>query len=208
MAYVYCVTNIVNGKKYIGSSNKSQIDKSYYGGGFIIKRALKKYGAENFVRQILWQGKSNVCDMEAYWLHYFNVADNPLFYNIASDARGNTLHKSSTKQTISEKLTGRKLTKLTRQRISEAKTGRSTRKKGTLDGPKPGTSEAHKGRVSPNKGKGKKINLFKIDGTHLSVHNNSVELGKYLNVNAETVRQCLVGIQKTICNKQYYVRYQ
>ena len=44
MAYVYIITNKINGKKYIGSSRKSQIDENYYGSGKVIKNALKKYG--------------------------------------------------------------------------------------------------------------------------------------------------------------------
>ena len=46
MAYVYLVTNKLNGKKYIGSSRKDQIDENYYGSGKIIKDALKKYGKD------------------------------------------------------------------------------------------------------------------------------------------------------------------
>ena len=49
MAYVYLITNIINGKKYISSSRKSQIDENYYGSGKAIKDALKKYGKNNFI---------------------------------------------------------------------------------------------------------------------------------------------------------------
>ena len=106
MAYVYIITNLVNGKKYVGSSRKTQIDENYYGSGRLIVNALKKYGKENFTRDILWQGEGDARDVESYWLEYFDAAHNPLFYNMTNDTRGNNLHKESTKQTVSEKLMG------------------------------------------------------------------------------------------------------
>ena len=37
MAYVYIITNIINNKKYIGSSRKQTVDPHYYGSGKRIK---------------------------------------------------------------------------------------------------------------------------------------------------------------------------
>jgi len=207
MAYVYCITNKINGKKYIGSSRKETIDLTYFGSGRTIVQALKKYGKENFTRQILWEGEGDARDIETYWLEYFNAANNPLFYNMTNDARGNNLHKKETKKTVSEKLTGRKFTKEICKKISDAKIGKSNPKKGKLDGPKPGVTKAHKGRISPNKGHTKQIALYSIDGVYIKTYNSYTELAKDININPETVRQCLVGKQHTICNKQYKAVY-
>lgn len=207
MAYVYLITNIINGKKYIGSSRKSQIDENYYGSGKAIKDALKKYGKNNFTRDILWQGEGDARGIESQWLEYFNASKNPQFYNMTNDARGNGLHKEDTKRTVSEKLTGRKFSKEICKKISKAKKGSTTSKKGKSDGPKPGVSKAHKGRVSPNKGKSKQVALYKTSGKYVKTYPNYTQLALDLNLNPETVRCQLVGKANTICNKQYKAKY-
>jgi group I intron endonuclease len=207
MAYVYIITNIINGKKYIGSSRKSQIDENYYGSGKTIKSALKKYGKKNFQRDILWEGKGDARDIETYFLEKVDAANNPLYYNITNDARGNGLHKESTKRTVSEKLTGRKFSQEICKKISKAKTGSTTSKKGKPDGPKPGVSKAHKGRTSPNKGNSKPVVLYRISGEYIKTYPSYTQLALDLNINPETVRCHLVGKANTICNKQYKVKY-
>jgi len=207
MAYVYLITNIINEKKYIGSSRKSQIDENYYGSGKAIKDALKKYGKNNFIRDILWQGEGDARDIESQWLEYFNASTNSMFYNLTNDARGNDLHKEETKRTVSEKLTGRKFTKERCNKISKAKKGSTTSKKGKPDGPKPRVSEAHKGRTSPNKGKGKSVALYNINGEFIQQYNSYYDLASDLNIHHETVRCQLIGKASTICNKQYVAKY-
>lgn len=207
MAYVYIITNTINGKKYIGSSRKPQIDENYYGSGKAIKDALKKYGKNNFTRDILWQGEGDARDIESQWLEYFDAKNNAMFYNMTNDARGNDLHKESTKLTVSEKLTGRKFPKEICEKISKAKKGSTTSKKGKSDGPKPGVSKAHKGRTSPNKGKGKSVALYNIDGNFIKQYNSYYDLALDLNIHHETVRCQLVGKANTIYNKQYIAKY-
>ena len=127
---------------------------------------------------------------------------------IISQANKGRKHSVEGRLSRSKKLIGRKLSKKTREKISKNKTGiRFENGYNMKIVTKPGVSETHKGRISPNKGKGKPINLFNIEGKYLSMHNNTVELGKHLDINPETIRQCLIGKQKTICNKQYYVKY-
>ena len=52
---IYLTTNLINGKKYVGLDMNN--DKNYLGSGVHIKRAIKKYGKENFIKEIL-----EVCD--------------------------------------------------------------------------------------------------------------------------------------------------
>lgn len=52
--YVYKITNIKNGKWYIGKRKHSTPYKdTYMGSGKLIKRAIDKYGKEHFVKEIL-----------------------------------------------------------------------------------------------------------------------------------------------------------
>lgn len=54
MNYVYVVTNLINGKIYVGKRcHLTPHQDSYMGSGKLIKEAIRKYGKENFVKQIL-----------------------------------------------------------------------------------------------------------------------------------------------------------
>ena len=54
--YIYKTTNLINGKTYIGKHSSQNIETdNYLGSGKILKKAIKKYGRENFIRQILYQ---------------------------------------------------------------------------------------------------------------------------------------------------------
>lgn len=207
MAYVYLITNNINNKKYIGSSRKKTVDPQYYGSGKRIKDAIKKYGVENFTREILWEGEGDARDIETYWLKHFDASSNSQFYNMTNDARGNNLHKEETKRTVSEKLTGRKFSKEVCEKISKAKLGKPNSKKGKPDGPKPNVSKVHKGRISPNKGKGKQVSLYRCTGEYIKTYPSYYDLAIDLQINPETVRCQLIGKAKTIYNKQYKAQY-
>lgn len=51
--YLYKITNLINSKEYIGVHSSKSLEDSYYGSGRLIKLAIKKYGKENFRKEIL-----------------------------------------------------------------------------------------------------------------------------------------------------------
>jgi hypothetical protein len=138
--YVYCVTNTLNNKKYIGS-HSGYINDDYLGSGVILKKAIKKYGKRNFVKDILWDGPIEYMrDMETYWCEYFDVANNDLFYNRTNKGTGYVYGKpnpklSEVRKAMNVKVWNKGLRKETSEAIqkqSEKQTGKSSGMKGKL----------------------------------------------------------------------------
>lgn len=65
MYSVYKVTNKINGKIYIGVHKSIDINDDYKGSGLIVRQAHKKYGKENFDKEII---KTFETKEEAYFL--------------------------------------------------------------------------------------------------------------------------------------------
>lgn len=51
--YLYVITNIINNKIYVGVHRTDCLNDGYMGSGKLIKRAIEKYGKENFKMEII-----------------------------------------------------------------------------------------------------------------------------------------------------------
>lgn len=56
---IYKTTNIINGKVYIGKHKTKDLNDGYLGSGKLLQRAIKKYGIENFTKEIM-----HLCETE------------------------------------------------------------------------------------------------------------------------------------------------
>jgi hypothetical protein len=91
--YIYKITNKINGKWYIGKHNGT--DPNYMGSGKLLRKAIKKYGLENFEKVILescsCEQELNLC--EQHWISSANAIIDPMSYNLAKGGTGGDLSK-------------------------------------------------------------------------------------------------------------------
>lgn len=87
--FVYIWENKINGMKYIGKCQDTP-DSNYIGSGKYFKRAVKKYGIENFERTIIetCDNADELKDREKYWLDYYDAANSNEYYNISPNSGG------------------------------------------------------------------------------------------------------------------------
>lgn len=93
IGFVYKWVNSVNGKWYIGS-HKGITDDGYRHSSKIMKLAETKYGLDNFVRCILYQGE-NFRVVEGKYLHKYDAASNLMSYNRSNLTGPNQMSKES-----------------------------------------------------------------------------------------------------------------
>ncbi len=88
MGIVYLTTNNINGKQYIGVDSKN--NDNYFGSGKAIKMALKKYGINNFTKEILEENDdiNYLFEKEKYYINKYNAVNSPNFYNLAEGGKG------------------------------------------------------------------------------------------------------------------------
>jgi group I intron endonuclease len=147
---IYLLTNLVNGKIYIGKSinlyrrmqkYKSEAKHNKNQNRYLLK-AIRKYGWENFEVSILESyneiDNEKLLDREEYWIRKLNTTDRKIGYNIVfrgTDWTG-LHHTEKTKQKLSKMFSdgrfsgshnpmwGRKHSKKTKKKISDRHKGK------------------------------------------------------------------------------------
>jgi len=87
--YIYCITNKINNKKYIGQHSTSKKYDYYMGSGLLLNKAFEKYGKENFEKSILChcQSKLELNEKEIFYIKYYKE-NNHMLYNISDGGTG------------------------------------------------------------------------------------------------------------------------
>lgn len=107
---IYKITNKINQKSYIGSAagkrgvidrwyqHKSQLKNKRHSNNFL-QKAYNKYGAENFIYEIIEECSPELClEREQFYLDLFKSYDSNNGYNLCRKA-GNTLGRSHSLET-------------------------------------------------------------------------------------------------------------
>lgn len=143
MAIIYKTTCLVNNKIYIGQSKNNK--NSYLGSGRIFLKAIKKYGRDNFIKEILIEGdftQEEIDNFEISFIKEHNSTNSNIGYNIRHGGNGNTdktnrlIGKSSknkiipkdVRDKISKSKLGKKASAETKLNMSKSKIGNSNRK--------------------------------------------------------------------------------
>lgn len=125
--YIYLVQNKINGKGYIGKHKYAGpgFDNNYWGSGVILKKAIEKYGLENFSRRVICTCDSliELNESEKYWIKELNAYESDDWYNLTIGGDGFTGHHTEeAKQKIGDASRGREISDETRKKISERNT--------------------------------------------------------------------------------------
>ena len=121
---VYKITNIINNKIYIGKHQTLDLEDNYFGSGKALKDAVKKYGKDFFVKEILFifdnEKDMNLKEKELITEEFILRKDT---YNMGIGGEGgphfkNKTHSSATKQIIKQKRKLQIITEQTKQKIS------------------------------------------------------------------------------------------
>jgi len=129
---IYKITNLINGKIYVGFDSKNRTIEKYAGSGKLISLAIEKYGLINFKKEIIEEvTPENWEERETYWIAYYNSCDKKVGYNLTRGGEGTQLngklngmwckqHTIETREKMSTKRKGKKLSKEHIEKIKES----------------------------------------------------------------------------------------
>jgi group I intron endonuclease len=80
--------NLINGKIYIGKDKRNK--PKYLGSGKRLNAAIRKYGYENFLKEIIeyCDSEKHMAEREKYWIAHFDSTNRLIGYNLTKGGEG------------------------------------------------------------------------------------------------------------------------
>lgn len=88
---IYMTTCLVDGQRYIGQHKCKRDNDRYLGSGTLLKKAIKEFGADSFVRETLCvcESEEELNQKEIEYISKYNATKDPDFYNICEGGKTN-----------------------------------------------------------------------------------------------------------------------
>lgn len=118
---IYKTTNLITNKIYIGKDESN--NPMYIGSGKWLNRSIKKYGVENFKKEILevCNDSNHLEEQERFWIKKLNSTNPTIGYNITDGRSGGNTYRYKTEEELN----------LIKKKISESGKGRTSWNDGT-----------------------------------------------------------------------------
>lgn len=218
---VYCHTNNINGKRYIGITCQKPEQRWRNGKGYInndyFYRAIQKYGWHNFSHNILYMNlsKEDAEKIEVELIAEYGTVNPDHGYNIEKGGNGTDKFTDEVKKKISKALTGHTCSEETRRKISLSLVGKSTGRRGIKMTPEQIEINrlSHIGQRPWNKGRpwtreerakcnGKAVVCIETGVEYLTAHEAAIDT----KTDFSSICKCCRGKVKTIGG--YHWRYK
>lgn len=153
MYVIYKTVCKINEKIYVGQHKTEILEDGYLGSGKLIRRAISKYGVENFNREILEivDTFDEARKKEEFYIQLYDSTNPIIGYNITKFAWGGQPITEEARKKISSKLTGRKLSDETKRKMSKPKPERTAEHKEKISKANSGKSWYHNPSTNESK---------------------------------------------------------
>lgn len=187
---IYLTTNQINEKIYIGQTSINK--HGYIGSGKLLKKAIKKYGKNNFIRTILRNNINSLKELnlwEDFYINLFGSRNLEVGYNIVpGGSKGGFNHTSE----VIEKIKARSNQEDNKLRIKEIQKLAIKARIGTHH-----STEVKLQIVKTKFGYLKEIEIYKKDGEIIHICNLSKEASEFTGVKPSAIRNNLAGLSKS-----------